>query len=328
MKHIRRTLWFPAAALLAALVLFTGTACALGPFSAEGSFERTLTVTGPVKLEVQTGSGDISVRAGEPGQVIVRGQIRARGTDAEEKIEQLEANPPIKQDGNTIRVGPIQDRNLRRNVSISYELIVPVDTRLEADTGSGDLTIAGIRGPVSADTGSGSIQLSNLGGNVTADTGSGDIELRTIEGNVSADTGSGSIRASGVAGAFSGDTGSGNVRLEQTAPGPVNVNIGSGSVELSGVRGPVKVSTGSGDITVQGEPAGNWSLSAGSGDIRLRLPQDAGFQLQARTSSGSVHSDHPLMVQGTVKRNELRGTVRGGGPEIIAHTGSGNIRIE
>ncbi|MEE8200173.1 MAG: DUF4097 family beta strand repeat-containing protein [Candidatus Acidoferrales bacterium] len=310
MKHIRRTLWFSAAALLAGLVLFTGTALVVRASSAEGSFERTLTVTGPVKLKVQTGSGDISVRAGEPGQVIVRGQIRARGTDAEEKIEQLKANPPIEQDGNTIRVGPIQDRDLRRNVSISYELIVPVDTRLEADTGSGDLTIAGIRGPVSADTGSGNIQLSNLGGNVTADTGSG------------------SIRASGVAGAFSGNTGSGNVRLEQTAPGPVNVDTGSGSVELSGVRGPVKVSTGSGNITVQGEPAWNWSLSTGSGDIRLRLPPEAGFQLQARTSSGSIHSDHPLMVQGTVKRNELRGTVRGGGPEIIAHTGSGNIRIE
>ena len=106
------------------------------------------------------------------------------------------------------------------------------------------------------------------------------------------------------------------------------MDTGSGSVELSGVRGPVKVSTGSGNITVQGEPAWNWSLSTGSGDIRLRLPPEAGFQLQARTSSGSIHSDHPLMVQGTVKRNELRGTVRGGGPEIIAHTGSGNIRIE
>ncbi|MEE9234921.1 MAG: hypothetical protein V3U28_05745, partial [Candidatus Acidoferrales bacterium] len=133
MKHIRRISWFSAAALLAALVLLTGTALVVRASSAEGSFERTLTVTGPVKLKVQTGSGDISVRAGEPGQVIIRGQIHARGTDAEEKIEQLKANPPIEQDGNTIRVGPIQDRDLRRNVSISYELIVPVDTRLEAD---------------------------------------------------------------------------------------------------------------------------------------------------------------------------------------------------
>lgn len=35
------------------------------PFNAavEGSFEKTLEVSGPVKLEVETGSGDIRIKA-------------------------------------------------------------------------------------------------------------------------------------------------------------------------------------------------------------------------------------------------------------------------
>ncbi len=43
------------------------------------SFERVLTVTEPVELHVRTGSGDISVRAGDSGKVRVKGTVHARG---------------------------------------------------------------------------------------------------------------------------------------------------------------------------------------------------------------------------------------------------------
>lgn len=50
------------AVALAALFSAAGlSACA---YAAEGSFERTLTVTGPVELTVTTGSGSITVRTG------------------------------------------------------------------------------------------------------------------------------------------------------------------------------------------------------------------------------------------------------------------------
>ena len=44
---------------------------------ARGSFERTLTVSGPVELSVRTGSGDIQIRTGETHRVQVSGRIRA-----------------------------------------------------------------------------------------------------------------------------------------------------------------------------------------------------------------------------------------------------------
>lgn len=320
--------------VLAVLALSTAGVASAGVFSAEGSFERTLQVTGPVELEVTTGSGSIAVRTGEAATVHVRGTIRARkgwlglGKDPEEKVRALEANPPIEQNGNVIRIGRIEDRELRRHVSISYELVVPVETRLRSSSGSGDQTIAGLRGPVKASTGSGDIKMSNIGAEVEADTGSGDIELNSIKGNVSADTSSGSIRASGIAGGLSADTGSGNVTLQQSAPGTVKIDTGSGSVEVRGVRGSLRAETGSGSITAEGEPTGNWNLSAGSGNIHVRLPAEVGFDFHARTGSGSINTDHPVTVQGAVRRNDLRGKVRGGGPMVNLETGSGNIRIE
>lgn len=296
----------------------------------EGSFDRVLEVTGPVDLEVSSGSGTITVTTGAADVVRVVGKIRARsggGLSAEEKVRRLEEQPPIDQRGNVIRVGEITDYDLRRNVSISYELVVPVETSLVSKTGSGSQEISDIRGPVEAGSGSGSLSLGNIGGDVEASAGSGSIRIDSVKGALEVNTGSGTIRAGGVAGPIQSSSGSGSVEIEQTAPGDVEIETGSGSVRVSGVRGALKVDTGSGSIRAAGEPTGEWHLQTSSGGVTLQLPQDVGFELKARTSSGSIESDHPITLVGKLSKRELRGSVRGGGPLLDVSTSSGNIRI-
>ena len=122
----------------------------------EGHFERTLKVTGHIDLDVQSGSGNITVHPGDSSSVVVRGHIRAgnswfssSGLSAEERVKRLEQNPPIEQNGNSIRIGHIQDEALR-NVSISYDLTVPKDTSVQSRTGSGDEHVSDVNGPVRA----------------------------------------------------------------------------------------------------------------------------------------------------------------------------------
>jgi putative adhesin len=302
--------------------------------AAEGSFERTLKVTGPVELEVTTGSGSINVTTGDSSTVRIRGTIRTgRGWhfgegEAESRVRTLESNPPIEQNANFIRVGHIEDRSLTRNISISYDLVVPAATRLRADTGSGGLSITGLRGPVRVKTGSGNLRIDDIGDELHADTGSGDIEVQRVNGRLYASTGSGPIRATGISGAFVLTTGSGDVRLEQTSSGEGRVETGSGTVELRGLRGALHAKTGSGSITADGDLVGDWSLESGSGNLTVRVPSQAAFNLEAHTSSGHITSAHDITVQGTIGRNDLRGRVGTGGFRLDLHTGSGNIQIE
>jgi DUF4097 and DUF4098 domain-containing protein YvlB len=324
----RLGLRFLAAALLGAAM--AALPClALG---AEGSFDRTLHVTGAVELEVTTGSGRIQVRTGDSATVEVHGVIKAHdhwgGPSAEQKVHQLEANPPIEQDGNSIRIGHIEDSSLRQNISISYEVVVPAATRLHADTGSGDQSIEGIQGPLKVSTGSGRIDAVRIGGEVHATTGSGDIQLDTVQGGVTANTGSGSIHAKGISGEFSGETGSGNVRLQQSAPGSVKASTGSGHIELAGVNGPLHANTGSGDIQAQGELTGDWRLETGSGAVTINLPESASFNLRAHTDSGKISTNRPITVEGTISRNDFQGKAGSGGYLLELRTASGDIRIE
>jgi len=298
--------------------------------AAEGSFQRSLQVTGPVHLDLTTGSGDVEVRTGNSSQVRVTGRIRATewfGGNVEEKIKRLEANPPIQQSGNDIRIGHIDDPELRHNISISYELVVPAETDLRVQTGSGDQRVEGIRGPLEVSSGSGGLKISAIGDRVRAETGSGDIDIDRVKGNVHAKTGSGSIDANNIAGAFEANSGSGRITLQQTAPGSVRVDTGSGGMELHGVDGSLEAKAGSGTIQADGSPTGAWTVHTGSGEVNLKLPSNAAFDLDAHTSSGSISIDQPHTVQGSIGRKEVRGRVGGGGVPVEVETGSGDIQI-
>ncbi len=309
----------------------SSTGCLSALPATEGSFERTLNVSGLVDLDVSTGSGNIDVRPGGSSTVRVRALIRARdgfGASAAEKVRYIETHPPIEQTGNVIRIGRIDNREYTRNVSIDYELDVPADTRLKAKSGSGNVTAGGLNGTIEMNSGSGNVKASNVGGEIRAQTGSGNVEIDSVRGSIQAGTGSGNIRAQGVGGGLRVHTGSGDLRVEQTAPGDVDLDTGSGNIDAAGVHGSLRARTGSGRIDVAGDPSGDWSVQAGSGNVTIHLKSDAAFDLYAHTSSGRVRLDHPVTVTGTVSNKELRGKVRGGGPLIEAKTGSGDVRIQ
>jgi DUF4097 and DUF4098 domain-containing protein YvlB len=312
---------------LAALALFSLRAFG----SARGEFERTLQVTGAVNLQIETGSGSIEVHRGGSNQVHVVGHIYASewfDGGAEQRVKKLESNPPIQQSGNDIRIGHIDDPELKHNISISYEVTAPADTQLRATSGSGNQSVYDIGGPVEANGGSGSLKISNIGAGIRARTGSGNIEIDGAKGSVYTRTGSGTIRATNIAGGFDGETGSGHLTLEQSAAGSVRAQTGSGGLELRNVNGSLEALAGSGDIRVQGEATGAWVLHTGSGSVDLKLPQNASFDLNAHTGSGSIDLSHPVTVQGSISRKEVRGKVGGGGVPVEVQTGSGSIRIE
>jgi DUF4097 and DUF4098 domain-containing protein YvlB len=282
--------------------------------SVQGSFQRSYQVTGPVDLEVLTHSGDIIVHGGPTGTVSISGKIHVGdawllgGRHAD--VQEIEKNPPIRQTGNSIRIDYVN----MRNISIDYEITVPQDTRVRTRTGSGDQTLENLKGSLDLESGSGDMRLRDLNGELHLHTGSGDVEGRNVSGPITA-------RA-----------GSGDIRLEQSAKGDVDVQTGSGNIELRGLEGGLHAEAGSGDLTVEAARVAPWQIRTGSGNVRVHLPSDAAFNLEANTSSGSVTVDQAvtMTVQGRVQesRKSINGTVRGGGPLVAVHTGSGDVHIE
>lgn len=315
------------------------TAGVLAPQSAhaqraDGSFQRTLTVSGPTDVDVVSGSGSIEVREGAAGRVEISGRINANDgwgwrrsrLSAEERVRQLEANPPVEQRGAAVRIGYIAQEDLRDAVSISYVVTVPPGATLRTNTGSGSQEID-VDGRVEAQSGSGSLKIRRAGG-LRASTGSGGVTAETITAGFHATTGSGSIRVTNAAGPITAKTGSGGIEITQTGRGDVVVSSSSGTVRVRGVRGGVDASTSSGGLHIAGEMAADWRLSASSGHVTVDLARGQGFDLDATTTSGHIDVDFPVSVSGRVDRRAIRGPVGGGGPLLRVRTSSGGISIQ
>jgi hypothetical protein len=283
--------------------------------SEDGRFERTLKVTGVPQVEVSTGSGNIDVHQGDSASIKVIGHIHANmkwfgSSNVMDRVHRIESNPPIEQTGNLIHIGRIEDSELRRNISIDFEVWVPHETTLKANSGSGDVTVDNLKSMLTVSTGSGNVKVNKVDGDVRANTGSGDVILDAIAGNVN------------------GDTGSGNITLSMTGPGTVRLGTGSGDVTARNVHGGLRIHTGSGNVTADGDVTSDWNMETGSGDVRLQLPQTARFDLAAQTGSGDLRINREITLNGgSMDKHRMRGKVNGGGPLVELHTSSGNIDL-
>ena len=89
----------------------------------------------------------------------------------------------------------------------------------------------------------------------------------------------------------------------------------------------MQAGAGSGDVEVDGKIASDWRIHTGSGEVEVKLPSDARFNINARSSSGNVEVHHPVTMQGVLKKNHIEGTVNGGGTLLDVSTGSGTSRV-
>jgi hypothetical protein len=259
----------------------------------EVQFERKLSVTGPVALDVSTRSGVVRVRRGEDGSVTIRGVVRARGSvfswsHPEERALHLAENPPVRQVGNTIEIGDVADRWLLRRVHLLMDITTPAETRIRALGDSADLRVEGIHGPVDCETDSGEIQITSVQSEVSASTDSGAIHICEVEGRIDARSDSGEIEALQIGGGIDAHTDSGNIRLSQTTAAPVYAHSDSGRVSM-------------------------------------KLADGGGYTIRVCTDDGRI--EIPAMAQTRSSGHEVGGEIRGGGSVVAIETDSGDIEI-
>ncbi len=256
----------------------------------EATFDRTLTFSGKLDLHVGTGSGNIHLTRGSANQVRIHGHVKSDRTEEVEQVRAIAANPPIEQDGNTIRIGVQHEDREKQHISIDYDIEAPADAAVEAGSGSGNISDEGV------------------GQGAKLSTGSGD------------------ITANGLEGGFKAETGSGNIAIEEAGEGDAKAETGSGNIDVKGVHGALQAETGSGDIKAAGTPSSPWKLETGSGSVEFS-PGNAPMNLDASTGSGTITSDHPMTLQVSSNGHQMRGQLNGGGPDVRIETGSGDIRI-
>jgi DUF4097 and DUF4098 domain-containing protein YvlB len=245
--------------------------------------------------------------------------------DAVDIARRVATDPPVEREGLTFRLRPPSDPAARQAVTVSYQVQVPPDTRVQTKSDSGATLVRGVAGPVEVVAQSGAVDLSSLGGAVSVSTGSGAVRTEGIGGPVRVTTTSSSFTAKDLRSSLHVRTQSGAVDAALVGSGDVDVETGSSAVRLRGVRGGLIVKTQSGHVSVGGTPGASWVTTTGSSGVDLDIEETA-FSLDAQSRSGSVTVDGHA-VQGSVAKRQVNGTVKGGGPLVRVLSGSGSVRV-
>jgi hypothetical protein len=313
-------------ALLTIVVALAG--CQMGP-SVSGSFDRSLDVSGPIRLELSNVAGDISIVGSADGKVHIHGDVRVSGFgfgDPQKRLDDIVASPPVELRGDTLRIG--KETTRLHNVSIAYAIEVPRDTAVNSASVSGSQSVRGVRGPVQAASVSGAVHGEDIGREVTLSSTSGTVSADNCGDDVRATSVSGSVTVTNAKGDVLAHSVSGNVEVKNPG-GRVDTDSSSGSVQVRDSNGDVKAHATAGRVTVQGNPSGNsyWDLKTVSGSVDIAVPSSASFHLSAGAVSGQIRAQIPIMIEEQGKHS-LRAHMGDGGGRVEIHTVSGAIEVQ
>ena len=266
----------------------------------EETIEKDFTVAGMPRLRVRNVSGETSIRAGDTGHVRVTARKHVRGGSADRArrlFENVEVR--IEQRGNDILVEPHlyeQERSWLdlfrgKRFRVDFDITVPRECAIDAQTVSGDLDLRGTRGPTRVETVSGDVEIADLQGPMRVKSVSGDVECTDYVG---------AVEGSSV----------------------------SGDMSIRGRVRSCELHTVSGDISLDLEPEqdGHGSrLKTISGDVELGLIGNS-CTCDYRTASGDLECDAPARIirEGRKDRTIVVGDGRG---QLHVKTVSGDLTI-
>ena len=323
--------------------------CVATPAAETATFDRTLPVAGRVLLDVRGDSGGIDIKAIDGiSAVRVHAVIKPLYGKldlglAEANIRELQRNPPIEQSGASIRVGYAQPDLLRR-VSIHFDLEVPRESAVHAQTTSGGIKIDGVAGPANTETTSGRTEISgvagevivsghsgaivlrNIGGHVSARSRSGGIQILSAHGPVEVETTSGRTEVSDVLGEIRSTTRSGSIRIDN-AKGAVVATNNSGSIDASEIAGAVQAHTRSGSIRISQISPAPIRAQTHSGAINVELARGRGYRIDAQSDSGRISVPRYGSFDAVANIHRFQRQLGTGGPLVDLDTHSSKIEI-
>ncbi len=235
----------------------------------------------------------------------------------------------------------------RKSAWVDYTIEVPQTFRVSASTTSGEIRASNLRGGADVSATSGDVSIRAVGGNSSARLTSGDLEVVEVDGDLSVSATSGSVVIDNVKGKLEIEGTSGDFRASRVGKdadiqlasgdfilegcsGNVSFRAASGDAVMREIDGSVDASSSSGDLEVLVVPLAEraFNLSTSSGDIVLYyVPvKGFGFQLDVRTSSGSIEGDLPIKVT-RADRRRLQGVVGSGAARVDVETASGDVTI-
>lgn len=258
-------------------------------------WRRTYSMTAKPDIRVETNDGEIQVVTADRKDIeVVVTTERYKIGNGGVIITDHQSGDRLDLDVHIPSMHHFINFNVGHSHSITIKVNIPRQANLDLHSGDGNITAFDVNGSMVLRTGDGDVKVENAKGNVQIETGDGRVDCHRLEGELKAESQDGNLS---IEGTFTA--------LElRTGDGTIDATVADGS----------KMNTG-------------WIAHSGDGSITLTLPNGFSADLDAHTGDGHISVDFPVTVQGSLRQNEIRGKLNGGGQNLEIKSGDGNITL-
>jgi hypothetical protein len=278
-------------------VLFALASAAVAALSLTQQIDSTVPIERGQRLELDLFAGDITVKTWSQNAVRVVADTDNRGRV---EIERSATTLSIRTTG---RRGPAP--------STDIELTVPAWLPLDLSGVYSDITISGVRGPITAET---------VQGEVSAQGGEGLVSVKSVQGGVSVTGAKGRIEANSV---------NADVEVSRSS-GEISAETVNGDIDLTGTDATTLTATSvNGDVGYDGpvHTGGRYALSTHNGDITLAVAEGASAAVSVSTFNGDFESDFPVTLTETRKGKRFNFTIGSGSAQVSLESFQGTVRL-
>jgi DUF4097 and DUF4098 domain-containing protein YvlB len=269
-------------------------------FSAVETVLKSYAIEGKQQIVAETFNGAVEVLTGAADKVEIKVTKRTGGSSQEAADDDLD-NIEVKfdQSGNKIAIH-VRSINPKPfvNRGAAIEIQVPEGSTLDLRTTNGKVSATG------------------LVGDTIAHSSNGPIQAQRTRGTLDLETSNGTIAVVGGVGRISAKTSNGGIDIT-TDKALLDAHTSNGRISYNGSLG-----------------AGDHVLSTSNGSVTVKMPADASFKLEARTSNGRINTDFTADSEASGKKKkpsktQLSGTFgsRPSSASLDIHTSNGNIEI-
>lgn len=260
-------------------------------------------------LELEGFNGSIEISGWDKESVEINGTKHAPTKDALDSIKIDIASAP-----DSLRIRTTRPTERRGNMGVKYILNVPRKLTIDRIASSnGSIRVQQMEGSAKLRTSNGSVRASSLKGDIEVTTSNGSVDLSEFTGSAILRSSNGSIHADGIKGYFEAKTTNGAIdaRILEASGRPVRAESSNGKVSL----------------TIESMKTSDVIASTSNSSLTVKLPASVGARVKAHTSNSSITSEFDVSTQGTLSKNNLEGTIGGGGAMLDLSSSNGSIRI-
>lgn len=311
-------------------------------FTSEQSENRELKLeSSQIRLRVAIDNGNIRIVRGKGDKLLIRETLCIKGPASKERLDELlgKSKSTVESLAYSVNVEQKQNEEIKPlyGMSDDIEFVVPVLMNMfDISLKNGTISVSGMDGLKSAELSvvNGRIDVSESSSDtIKVSVDKGNINVGGFSGDGSYICGRGDIGLKAVSGAVDLTSVSGDAIIEDSE-GVLKCDISSGRLKVRntgiGSGSDLYASTGMIDAELGGlDSSGKLSIKSATADIRLKMPENKGYSLIARSTDGKVYNriSPPPEALKKSPTGEVYGDVAGGGVSIDIYTDGGNVTL-